>query len=72
MSNIKYTTRSLARVNKTIFESQDVVTKMFLRNNIQTLKMRKGVIIAKHIHTFKSKWEQLSMVRALIFEKDIQ
>ncbi len=71
MSNINYTTRSLARVNKTIFESQDVVTKMFSRNNIQTLKMGKGVIIAKHIHTFRSKWEHLSIVGALIFEKDI-
>jgi hypothetical protein len=27
--HIKYTTRSLAIINKTIFESQDVVTKMF-------------------------------------------
>jgi len=71
MSNIKYTTRSLARINKTIFEYQDGVTKMFLKNNIQTLKMKEGEIIAKHIHTFRSKWEQLSIVRALIFEKDI-
>jgi hypothetical protein len=71
MSNIKYTTRSLARVNKTIFESQDVVTKMFLRNNIQTLKVKEGVNIAKHVHTFNSKREQLSIVGALIFEKDI-
>ncbi len=59
VSNVKYTTRSLAKVNKTIFESQDVVTKMFSRNNIQTLKMRESVIIAKHIHTFRSKWEHL-------------
>jgi hypothetical protein len=44
---------------------------MFLRNNIQTLKMREGVISAKHIHTFRSKWEQLWIVGALIFEKDI-
>jgi hypothetical protein len=33
--------------------------------------MKEGVIIAKHIHTFRSKWEKLSIVRALIFEKNI-
>jgi hypothetical protein len=69
--HIEYTTRSLARVNKTIFESQGVVTKTFSRNNIQTLKMREDVIISKHIHTFRSKWEHLSIVGALIFEMDI-
>ncbi len=33
--------------------------------------MKEGVIIAKHIHTFRSKWEHLSIVGALVFEKDI-
>jgi len=31
-----------------MFESQDVVTKMFLKDNLQTLEMKDGEIVIKH------------------------
>ncbi len=37
-----------------MFESQDVITKMFLRDNLQTLKLREGESVVKHIQSFRS------------------
>ncbi len=33
-----------------IFESKDVVTKVFLKDKLQTIKMKKGENVTKHIH----------------------
>jgi hypothetical protein len=35
-----------------IFESKDAVTKMFLKGKLQTLKMKEGENVTKHIHKF--------------------
>jgi hypothetical protein len=37
-----------------MFESQDVVTKMFLKDNLQTLEMKEGEIVIKHFQSFLS------------------
>jgi hypothetical protein len=36
------------------FESEDVVTKMFLKDNLQTLEMKDGEIVIKHFQSFRS------------------
>ena len=42
-----------------VFESQDVITKMHLKDKLHTLKMKENESIIKHIHKFKSCLEQL-------------
>jgi len=37
-----------------MFESQNVVTKMFLKDNLQTLEMKYGEIVIKHFQSFLS------------------
>jgi hypothetical protein len=46
-----------------MFESQDVVTKMFLKDNLQTLEMKDDEIVIKHFRSFRSLLEQLSIAR---------
>ena len=43
-----------------IFESQDVVTKMHLKDRLINLKMKDNASIVKHIHHFSAHLEQLS------------
>jgi len=54
-----------------MFESQDVVTKMFLGDNLQTLKMREGENVVKHIQSFQSLLEQLSITNALVINDNV-
>ncbi len=49
-----------------MFESQDVATKMFLKDNLQTLEMKDGKIVIKHFQYFRSLLEQLSIARTPI------
>ena len=42
-----------------IFESQDVVTKMHLKDRLINLKMKDNTSIVKHIHNFRAHLEQL-------------
>jgi hypothetical protein len=35
-----------------MFGSEDVVTKMFLKDNLQTLEMKDGKIVIKHFQSF--------------------
>lgn len=35
-----------------LFESQDVVTKIYLKNKLHTLKMKENENMTKHIHVF--------------------
>jgi flagellar biosynthesis/type III secretory pathway chaperone len=49
-----------------MFESQDVVTKMFLKDNLQTLEMKDGEIVIKHIQSFQSLLEKLSIAKTPI------
>lgn len=42
-----------------LFESQDAVTKMYLKDRLYTLKMRDNDSVTKHIHTFRAHLEQL-------------
>ena len=43
-----------------MFESQDAVTKMYLKDKLHTLKMKENESVTKHIHVFRSHLEQLS------------
>jgi hypothetical protein len=54
-----------------MFETQDAVTKMFLRDNLQTLKMREGESVVKHIQSFRSLLEQLLVIGAPITNVDV-
>ncbi len=55
----------------TLYESKDAITKMYLRNKLQTLKMGENEVVTKHIHTFKSLLEQLFVVRSLVAYEDV-
>ncbi len=52
-----------------MFESQDVITKMFLKDNFQTLEMKYGEIVIKHFQSFRSLLEQLSIARASVTDE---
>ncbi len=43
---------------------------MFLRDNLQTLKMRKGENIVNHIQSFWSLLEKLLATKALVINED--
>ncbi len=47
-----------------MFESQDVVTKLFLKDDLQTLEMKDGEIVIKYFQFVWSSLEQLSIARA--------
>jgi hypothetical protein len=49
-----------------LFESQDVVTKMYLKNKLHTLKMKENENMMKHIHVFCALIEQLFAIGALL------
>ncbi len=49
-----------------IFESKDEVTKMFLKDKLQTLKMKEGKNVTKHIHKFRSLLQQLAATGATV------
>jgi hypothetical protein len=53
-----------------MFESQDAITKMFLRDNLQTLKMRECESVVKHIQSFWSLLEQLLATKVLVINED--
>ena len=44
---------------KSVFESQDAITKMYLKDKLHTLKMKENESVTKHIHVFRSHMEQL-------------
>ncbi len=54
-----------------LYEAKDVITKMYLRNKLQTLKMGENEFVTKHIHTFRSLLEQLFVVRSLVVDEDV-
>jgi len=54
-----------------LFESLDAFTKMFLNDKMQTLKMREGDNVTKHIHNFRSLLKQLSVVGALVSNDEV-
>jgi hypothetical protein len=49
-----------------IFESKNEVTKMFLKDKLQTLKMKEGENVTKHIHKFGSVLQQLTATGAIV------
>ena len=53
-----------------IFESHDVVTKMYLKDNIYNLKLKEGEYMVRHIHTFCSMCEQLAAAGATLSDED--
>lgn len=42
-----------------IFESQDIVTRMHMKDKLLNLKMKENSSVVKHIHNFKAHLEQL-------------
>jgi hypothetical protein len=51
-----------------IFESQKVVSKMFFKDNLQTLEMKDGEIVIKHFQHVRCLLEQLSIARAPVID----
>ena len=49
-----------------LFESQDAVTKMYLKDKLHTLKMRENDSVTKHIHVFRAHLEQLFAAGAAV------
>jgi hypothetical protein len=49
-----------------IFELKGAVTKMFLKDKLQTLKMKEGENMTKHIHKFLYLLQQFTIARALV------
>lgn len=54
-----------------IFESHDVVRKMYLKYKLHTIQMRENENVIKHIHSFKFLLEQLSTTGSFINEDDL-
>lgn len=44
----------------TLYQSQAAVTKMYLKDELQTLQMKEGESVTKHVHQFKTLVDQLS------------
>lgn len=53
-----------------IFESQDIVTKMHLKEKLLTLKMKENISVVKHIHTFRAHLEQLSAAGSTLLDDE--
>jgi hypothetical protein len=70
MYNKKTTSHDVWQELIGMFESQDVITEMFLRDYLQTLKMKEGESVIKHIQSFWSLLEQLSTAKALVINED--
>lgn len=43
-----------------LYQAQDAVTRMYLLDELQTLKMKEGDSVTKHVHVFKTLIDQLS------------
>jgi hypothetical protein len=61
-SNLEWT--KLAKM----FQSQDVVAKMYLKDKFHTLKMRKSCSVTKHIHLFQTNLHQLTNTSVAILD----
>jgi hypothetical protein len=53
-----------------LYEAQDFVTKMYLKERPTTLKMKENESVTKHIHTFRSLLNQLFVASAPLSDKD--
>lgn len=53
-----------------LYEAQDSVTKMYLKEQLTTLKMNEQESVTKPIHTFRSLLDQLSVAGALLNDGD--
>ena len=53
-----------------LFESQDSVTKMYLKEQLTILKMKDNDSMIKHIHTFRSLLDQLSAAGSPMSNED--
>jgi hypothetical protein len=60
-------TLALARVELVrLFESQEPMTKMYLKDKLHILKMWKNDGVTKHIHIIQSHWEQLLAISTIV------
>ena len=53
-----------------IFESQDAVTKMHLKDKLHTLKMKESDDVTKHVHLFRSYLENLAAAGCPIADEE--
>jgi len=53
-----------------IFEFQDALIKMHLKNKLHTLKMRKSDSVIKHVHLFKPHLENLATARCQVEDEE--
>jgi hypothetical protein len=53
-----------------LFESQDFVTKMYLREQLMVLKMKNNDSMVKHLYTFTSLLDQLLAVGSPTNDKE--
>jgi hypothetical protein len=53
-----------------LYEAQDYVIKMYLKEWLTTLKMKEDESVTKHIHTFRSILDQLSAAGASLSDED--
>ena len=53
-----------------IFESQDAVTKMHLKDKLHTLKMKESDSVTKHVHLFRSYLENLAATGCPIADEE--
>jgi hypothetical protein len=54
-----------------LFESQDVVTNIYLKDKLHTLKMKEINSVKKHIHIFRAHLEHLLIVGTTILDDKI-
>jgi len=53
-----------------MYETKDVVFRMYLRDKLQSLKMRGIDSVIKHVQTFCSILEQLASIGSFVDEED--
>jgi hypothetical protein len=49
-----------------MFQSQDVVAKMYLKDKFYTQKMKKSYSVTKHIHLFRTKLHQVTNTSVVV------
>lgn len=53
-----------------MYETKDVVSRMYLRDKLQSLKMRETKSLTKHLHTYRSILEQLASIGSRVDKED--
>jgi hypothetical protein len=54
-----------------LFESQDLLTKMYIKDELSTLKMWESDGVTKHIHIFQSHLDQLLVASTIVPDVEV-